>query len=154
MVSCYCRISVACDTTKLENILLLPPLVWSTLLGLLGRCGIHMHPNLTSDIRRRRKRRIRIRWQLHVLRHGAIRGCGLTSLVACINNKFRDIRERNVTIRSEIWATSIHSLGFWDSREWMILWGLILWSLGCIRWMPMLPNGPLLTNLYKNDTCQ
>jgi hypothetical protein len=27
---------------------------------------------------------------------------GLTSLVACINDKFRDIRERNVIMRSEI----------------------------------------------------
>ena len=27
---------------------------------------------------------------------------GLTSLVVCINDKFRDIRERIVTIRSEI----------------------------------------------------
>jgi hypothetical protein len=31
-----------------------------------------------------------------------MRGCGLTSLVVCINDKFCDIRERNVTIRSEI----------------------------------------------------
>jgi hypothetical protein len=28
--------------------------------------------------------------------------CGLTSWVVCINGKFRDIRERNMTIRSEI----------------------------------------------------
>jgi hypothetical protein len=31
-----------------------------------------------------------------------MRGCGLTSHVVCINDPFRDIRERNVTIRSEI----------------------------------------------------
>ena len=39
---------------------------------------------------------------LHILTHGTMRGCGLTSLVVCINDKIRDIRERNVTIRSEI----------------------------------------------------
>jgi hypothetical protein len=38
---------------------------------------------------------------LHMLTHGAMQGCGLTSLVVCIHDKFRDIRERNVTIRSE-----------------------------------------------------
>jgi hypothetical protein len=39
---------------------------------------------------------------LHILTHGAMRGCGLTSLVVCTNDKICDIRERNVTIRSEI----------------------------------------------------
>ena len=39
---------------------------------------------------------------LHILTHGTMRGCGLTSFVACINDKIRDIRERNVTVRSEI----------------------------------------------------
>jgi hypothetical protein len=38
----------------------------------------------------------------HVLTHGAMRRCGLTALVVCINDKVCDIRERNVTIRSEI----------------------------------------------------
>jgi hypothetical protein len=37
-----------------------------------------------------------------MLTHGAMRGCGLTSLVVCINDKLWDIREKNVTIRSEI----------------------------------------------------
>jgi hypothetical protein len=37
-----------------------------------------------------------------MLTHGATRGCGLTFLVVCINEKNCDIRERNVTIRSEI----------------------------------------------------
>jgi hypothetical protein len=36
----------------------------------------------------------------------------LNSWVVCINDKFRDIRERNVAITSEIWTTNIHSLGF------------------------------------------
>ena len=38
---------------------------------------------------------------LHMLIYGTMRGCGLTSWVVCINDKFCDIRERNVTIRSE-----------------------------------------------------
>jgi hypothetical protein len=37
-----------------------------------------------------------------MLTHGARRGCALTSLVVCIHDKFRDIRERNATIRSEV----------------------------------------------------
>ena len=39
---------------------------------------------------------------LQMLTHGAMRGCGLTFLVVCINDKFRDLRERNATIRSEV----------------------------------------------------
>ena len=39
---------------------------------------------------------------LHMLTHGAIQGCGLTSLVVCINEKFCDVRERDVTIWNEI----------------------------------------------------
>jgi hypothetical protein len=57
--------------------------------------------------------------------------CGLTSLMVCINDKICDIRERKMTIRSESWTMNIGSLGFQDSREWVTLWGLILWSLGC-----------------------
>ena len=66
---------------------------------------------------------------LHILTHGTMQGCGLTSLVVCIIDKFCDIRERNMTIRSEIWTTKIHSLGFRDIREWVTLWGLTLRSL-------------------------
>ena len=33
---------------------------------------------------------------------GAMRGWGMTSWVVCINEKFCDIREKNVAIRSEI----------------------------------------------------
>ena len=79
---------------------------------------------------------------LHILTHGAMGGCGLTSLVVCINNKI-------CGIRGEIWTTNIHSLGFQDIMvndtmegvsEWVTLWGLILWSLGCTalqypRWL-------------------
>ena len=50
-----------------------------------------------------------------------MQGCGLTSLVACTNDKIFDIRERNVTIRGEIGTTNIHSyiLGILES-EWYI----------------------------------
>ena len=41
---------------------------------------------------------------LHVLTRGAIWGYVLTSLAVCINDKFCDIKERNVTIRSKIWT--------------------------------------------------
>jgi hypothetical protein len=73
-----------------------------------------------------------------MLTHGAMRGCRLTSLVVCINDKFHDIRERNVTIRSEIWTTNIRSLRFWDIRECETLWGLVLRSLGCITHVRLL----------------
>jgi hypothetical protein len=39
---------------------------------------------------------------LHMPTHGAMQGCGSTSWVVCIIEKNCDIRERNVTIRSEI----------------------------------------------------
>ena len=68
----------------------------------------------------------------HILAHGIMPGCGLPSLVVTINDKIHDIRDRNVTIGSEIWTTNIRSLGLQDMREWVILWGLILQSLGCI----------------------
>ena len=73
---------------------------------------------------------------LHILTHGAMRECGLTYLTACINDKIRDIREMDVTIRSAIWTTTIRSLGFRDTREWVMLWGLILGSLRCTCWHP------------------
>jgi hypothetical protein len=50
---------------------------------------------------------------LHMLTHGAMLGCGLTSLAVYINDKFCDIREINVTIRT----TNICSLEFQDIRE-------------------------------------
>jgi hypothetical protein len=68
---------------------------------------------------------------LHILTHDAMWGCGLTSLVVCINDKLHDIREQNMTIRSEIWTMNICSLRFRDTRECVTLWRLILWSLGC-----------------------
>jgi hypothetical protein len=54
---------------------------------------------------------------LHMLTYGVLRGCGLTSLVVCIKDKLCDIRERFVTIKSEIRTTNIRSLGLQDIRE-------------------------------------
>jgi hypothetical protein len=41
-----------------------------------------------------------------------MQGCRLTSLMVCINARTHDIRERNVTIRGEIWTKNICSLEF------------------------------------------
>ena len=69
-----------------------------------------------------------------------MQGCGLTSLVASINDRICDLRERNVTIRCEIWTTNIRSLGFRDIRERVILWRLMLRSFGCICPKPNFPG--------------
>ena len=69
---------------------------------------------------------------LHMLTHSAMRGSGLTSWMVCMNDKFCDIRERNVTIKSEILTTNIRSLQFWNIRECVTLWRLILRSLECM----------------------
>ena len=79
----------------------------------------------------KRKKKKNKKVTLHMLTHGTMQGCGLTSWVVCVNDKFRDIRERNVTIRSEISTTNTHSLGFQVIGECVTLWRLILWSLGC-----------------------
>ena len=63
-----------------------------------------------------------------------MRGFGLTSSAVRINDKFCDTRERNLTIRSEIWTTHIHSQGVQDIREFVTLRGLILRSLGCVAY--------------------
>ena len=70
----------------------------------------------------------------NVLIHGTMQGCRLASWVVYINDKFCDIREKNVTIRSKIWTTNICSLGFRDSRECVTLWGLILRSIRVHMW--------------------
>jgi hypothetical protein len=109
---------------QFEFVLPSATLVWSTSLGLSKQCGRQMHQHSTSGIRRRG---IRIRrWHSTVLTHGAMWGCELTSLVVCINDNFCDIR------KSEIWTMKIHSLRFQEFIECVTLWGLILWSLGCI----------------------
>ena len=101
-------------------------LVWSTPLG-LPEAMWQMHaPTFNKWHKKKKKKKT-----LHMLTHGAMRGCGLTSLVVCINDKFCDIRERNVTIRSEIWTTKIRSLGLQDIRECDTLWEFILRSFRC-----------------------
>ena len=62
----------------------------------------HMHAPTFNKWHKKKKKNKNKKVTLHMLTHGAMRGCGLTSLVVCINDKIRDIRERNVTIRSEI----------------------------------------------------
>ena len=109
---------------QFEFVLPSPMLVWSTPLGLPGWCGGCMHQHSTNTKEEEED-------TPHVDTWRNVRGCGLTSLVVCINDKFHDIRERNVTIRSEIWTTNIRSLGFRDIRECVALRGLILRSLGC-----------------------
>ena len=95
----------------------------------------HMHTLTFNKWHKKKKKKV----TLHILTHGTVRGCGLIALMDCINDVLRDIRERNVTIRSKIWTMYIHSLGFRDIREWVILWMLILWSLGCIGYTNLAP---------------
>ena len=90
------------------------------------QCGGSMHQHSTSG-----RRRSRIRSRHSTCWYDEMWGCKLTSWVVCINDKFRDIRERNVIIRRDIWTTNIPSLGFWDIREYVTLWRLILHNLGC-----------------------
>ena len=106
----------------------------------------NMHaPTFDKWHKKKKKKKV----ALHILTHGAMQGCGLTSLVVCINDKIHDVRERKVTIRSEIWTMNICSLGLWDIREWVTLWGLLLWSLGCTNLPPLLRFG---FQVIKMDT--
>ena len=65
----------------------------------------HMHaPRFNKWDKKKKKKKKKKKNKkatLHILTHGATRGCGLTSLVVCINDKIHDVRERLVTIRSE-----------------------------------------------------
>jgi hypothetical protein len=67
--------------------------------GLPKQCGLCMHQHSNKWHKKKKKKKKKT---LHMLTHGAMRGCGLTSLVVCINDKIRDTREIIVTIRSEI----------------------------------------------------
>jgi hypothetical protein len=74
-----------------------------------------MHaPTFGKWHKKKKKKTTNKKVALHILTHGAMQGCGFTSLVVFINDKICDIRKRNVTIRSEVCTTNIHSLGFWD----------------------------------------
>jgi hypothetical protein len=61
-----------------------------------------MHVPTFNKWYKKKKKKKKKKKTLHILTHGVIRGYGLTSLVVCIKDKLLDIRERNVTIRSEI----------------------------------------------------
>ena len=109
----YCSISVASDTKEFEFILLSSPLVCSTPLGLPGGMWHMQAPTFNKWHKRKTKNKNKKVTQ-HILTHGAMRRCGLTSLVVCNNDKFCDIRQRNVTIKSKAWTTNTSSLGFWE----------------------------------------
>ena len=71
-------------------------------LGLPEQCDRSMHGQLNKWHKKKKNKNKNKKKTLHTLTHGAMRGCGLTSMVVCINYKTCAIRERNVTIRSEI----------------------------------------------------
>ena len=121
------RISVACD---IYGIWIHSPLTSAGVVHSTwhSRAMWHMHAPAFNKWHTKKKKKKKT---LHKLTHGTMWGCGLTSLVVCIYDKICDIRETNVTTRSEIWITNINSLGFHDIREWVVLWRLILQSLGC-----------------------
>ena len=111
----------------------------------------HMHtPTFNKWHQKKKNKKVTLR----ILKHGAMRGCGLTSLVVRINDKIHDIRERNVTIRSEIWTTNIRSLAFWNVIEWLILWRLVLRSVGCnVMWV-WFSSYFMFPNFYQLDFTQ
>jgi preprotein translocase subunit YajC len=51
---------------------------------------------------KKKKKKKKKKKTLHMLTHGTMQVCGLTSLVVSINERFCDVRKRNVTIRSDI----------------------------------------------------
>jgi hypothetical protein len=61
----------------------------------------HMHaPTFNKWQKKKKKKNKKV--ANHILIHDAMRGCGLTSWVVCINDKIHDTRERNVIIKSKI----------------------------------------------------
>jgi hypothetical protein len=70
--------------------------MWRTHAPTYNKWHIKKEEEEEEEKKKKKKKKI------HMLTHGAMQECGLTSWVVCINDKFRDIRERNVTIRSEI----------------------------------------------------
>jgi hypothetical protein len=102
-----------------------------------SRAMWHMHaPTFNKWHKKNKNKNKNKKVTLHILTHSAMWGCGLTSLVVCINDKIHHIRERKMTIRREVWTTNIRSLRFWDIREWVTLWKLTFWSLRCIHDSP------------------
>ena len=101
-------------------------MLWTTPLGLSWQCGICMHQHSTSGIRRKR------RWYSTYWQMTQCKDVGWLLWWFALMIKICDIEERNLTIRSEIWTTNLHSLRFRNIREWVTLWRLILRSLECI----------------------
>ena len=65
---------------EFEFTLLSPMLVWSTTLGLPGRVA-YACTNIQHVASEKNKK-----VTLHILTHGAMRRCGLISLVLCLND--------------------------------------------------------------------
>ena len=60
------------------------------------------------------------------------------------------IRERNMTIRSEIWTTNILSLGFRVIREWVLIWMLIFTEFMVYFLIPTLSSVAIISKLNRN----
>jgi hypothetical protein len=139
----YCRISVACDIMEehkgdARTIWIRSPITYIGVVHSTWPSRAMWRTDALTFNKWHKKKNKNKKVTLHLLTHGAMRGCGLTSLVVCINDKFLDMRERNVTLRIEIWTMNMCSLGFWDIRECVTLWGSILRSLGCISQLYLL----------------
>jgi hypothetical protein len=134
----YYRISVACDIKgkhkgDMRTIWICFPVTYTSVIHSTwpSRAMWRTHaPTFNKSHKKNKQKKV----ALHMLTYGAMWGCGLNSWIVCINDKICDIRERNVTTRSDIWTTNICSLGFRDVREWVTLWGLVLQCLGCRSW--------------------
>ena len=61
----------------------------------------HMYAPTFNKWHKKKKKDKNTKVTPHILTHGAMLGCGLTSLMVCINNKNCEIMERKVTIRDE-----------------------------------------------------
>ena len=136
----YYRNSVACGIIEwhkgdVRTIWICSPITYASVVHSTwpSQAMWWMHAPTFNKWHKKKNKRKKKKVTLHMLTHGAMWGCGLTSLVVYIDDEFRGIRERNATIRNGIWTTNIRSLGFWDNREWVTLRRLILWSLGCTR---------------------
>ena len=91
------RISAACDTMESAQS---ASFTWCGVVHFTwpSQAMWHMHtPTFNKWHKKKKKKKT-----LCILTHGTMRGCEWTSLAVCINDKTRDIWEKNVTIRSEI----------------------------------------------------
>ena len=116
--------------TWIHSPFLSPLLVWSTPLGLPGRCGICIHQHLTTGIRRRR------RWHNTYWHMVQCEGVGWFLLWLALMTKFM-IQGREVWQWSEVWTMNICSLGFWDIKEVDVTELRVYWYLSAFlyyRW--------------------